>query len=115
MATRSLSPNRVVQKLREHRQAVAVLALIRAKKIVQAQIRAKGQRISDYSNRQINHLAEDYLAQHGETLRAEAMQTIATSPAFTRWRLPCAQFTTNAQKESEPISTTSSVQMLGAK
>jgi len=78
---------------------------MRAKKIVQAQIRAKGQRIADFKAREISHLAEDYLAQHGERLRAEAAHTIATSPGFARWRR--AELTTDAQKQSEPKSTTS--------
>jgi integrase len=58
----------------------------RAKKIVQASIRAKGQRLADFSAREITLLAEDYLAQHREQLRAEAEHVIATSPLFAQWR-----------------------------
>jgi hypothetical protein len=88
MASRSLSPNRVAQKLREHRTAVAVLAHQRAKRLVQASIRAKGQRLSDFSAREIALLAEDYLAQHRQELIAEAENVIATSPYFAEWRIP---------------------------
>ena len=96
MATRSLSPKRIAERLREHRHAVAVLALMRAKKTVQAQIRAEGHRISDYKAKEISHLAHDYLAQHGERLRADAEHTIATWPGFARWRLPdCVNLTAN--------------------
>src|SRR5262249_29764518 len=70
MASRSLSPKRIQERVQRHRQAVMVLALMRAKNM--AQIRAKGQRISDYSNKEISHVAHDYLAQHGERLRAES-------------------------------------------
>jgi len=65
---------------------------MRAKKIVQAQIRAKGQMIADFEAREIR-------------LRAEAAHTIATLPGFARWRR--AELTTDAQKQSEPKSTTS--------
>jgi hypothetical protein len=65
-----------------------------AKKRVQANIRAKGQRIADFSAREITLLAEDYLGQHGEQLRAEAEHAIATWPGFARWRLP-VQITRN--------------------
>jgi hypothetical protein len=111
-AKSSLSP-KALERIRRHRHAVAVLALMRAKKAVQVQIRAKGQCIADFSCKQISLLAEDYLAQHGEQLRAEAEHTIATWPGFTRWRLP-ANVRTNAQEENEPKSITSAVQMSGA-
>jgi hypothetical protein len=42
MATRSLSPKRAAERIQRHRVAVRVLALMRAKRIVLAQIRAKG-------------------------------------------------------------------------
>ena len=65
-AKRSLSPKRLQERLQRHRQAVFVLAMQRAKKVVQANIRAKGQRLADFSAREITLLAEDNLAQHGE-------------------------------------------------
>jgi hypothetical protein len=75
-------------RLAQHRSAVLTLAMQRAKKAVQASIRAKGQRIADFSAREITLLAEDYLAQHREQLRAEAEHAIATWPGFARWRVP---------------------------
>ena len=53
-------------RLAQHRSAVSTLAMQRAKRLVQADIRAKGQRLADCSAREITLLAEDYLAQHGE-------------------------------------------------
>jgi hypothetical protein len=73
----------------QHRRAVITLAHQSAKRTVQANIRAKGQRIADFSAREITLLADDYLAQHREQLSAEAKRVIATSPGFERWREPC--------------------------
>ena len=81
-------------RLAQHRSAVFTLAMQRAKKTVQTNIRAKGQRPADFSAKEITLLAEDYLAQHGEELRAEAERAIATWPGFARWRLP-VQITRN--------------------
>ena len=78
-------------RLAQHRSAVLTLAMQRAKKVVQANIRAKGQRPADFSAKEITLLAEDYLAQHGEELRAQAERAIATWPGFARWRLPVSQ------------------------
>jgi hypothetical protein len=78
-------------RLAQHRQAVSTLALQGAKKTVQANIRAKGQRIADLSAREITLLAEDYLSQHRAQLWAEAEHAIATWPGFARWRLPVSR------------------------
>jgi hypothetical protein len=75
----------------QHRSAVIVLAMQRAKRLVQADIRAKGQRLADFSAKEITLLAEDYLAQHRPELMAEAEEVIAPSPGFERWRLPVPQ------------------------
>jgi hypothetical protein len=75
-------------RLAQHRSAVIVLAMQRAKRLVRADIRAKGQRPADFSAKEITLLAEDYLAQHGEQLWAEAEHAIATWPGFERWRRP---------------------------
>ena len=88
MATRSLSPKRFKQKLREHRTAVATLAMINARRAVKDQIRARGLKVAHFTAKEISILAEDYVAQHREQLRAEAEHTIATWPGFARWRLP---------------------------
>jgi len=50
------------------RCATAVLAEQRAKKIVMAMVRAKGERISDYTNRDLSLMAESYMAEHWEEL-----------------------------------------------
>ena len=107
-ATSILSPKRAAERMRRHQLAVRVLALMRAKKAVQAQIRAKGQRISDYSAKAINHLAEAELECNRTRLIAEAEQVIAASPLF-------AYLNKSAQTERQPKSTTSTLQILGAK
>jgi hypothetical protein len=99
MAGGSLSPNRVAQKLREHRQAVMVLARRAAIKEIKVKLRAQGIRLTLVLPKDINVLANDYLAQHGEQLRAEAEHAIATWPGFARWRLPCADIKTNEQTQ----------------
>ncbi len=111
-ATRSLSPNRAMQRMREHHAAVITLAQQRAKKVVLAELRAKGLRLADFSAREIALNAEAYMARHRERLISEAAQDVATWPGFARWR--CAEINTNAQTENEPKSITSAVQISGA-
>ena len=65
MATTILSPNRIAQRLREHRTAVAVLAMQSAKRAVKADIRAKGLKPAHFTAREITILAEAHLAQRG--------------------------------------------------
>jgi len=84
MATRSLSPNRVAQQLREHRQAVMVLARQAAKKAVKERPRSQGVRVTLVLPKDINVLANDYLAEHCDELIAEAEYAIATWPGFAR-------------------------------
>src|SRR6516162_4818808 len=116
MARRSLSPNRVAQKLREHHHAVIVLAHQSARKAIKAQLRAEGLKLSQFSAKDISIRADAYFDVHRERLIAEAEQIIATSPYFERWRLPDgANIETNAQSEMPPISTTSPLQISGAK
>jgi hypothetical protein len=115
MATRSLSPKQIAERTQQHRQAVMVLAHRRARKAVERQLQEQGLKPRYMALREINLLAQDYLAQHREQLRAEAEHAIATWPGFARWRLPCADIKTNAQTPSEPISTTSALQISGAK
>jgi len=76
--------------------------MFEAKKVVKATIRAKGQRISDFSAREITLLAEDYLAQHRAELIAEAKHIVATSPYFERWRLPPEPFEKLPETEHSP-------------
>ena len=115
MATRSLSPKQIQERTQQHRQAVMVLARRCARKAVERQLQEQGLKPRYMALREINLFAQDYLAQHREQLRAEAEHAIATWPGFARWRLPCADIKTNAQTPSEPISTTSALQISGAK
>ena len=108
MARRSPSPNQVAQKLREHRHAVLVLAHQSARKAIKAQLRAEGLKLSQFSAKDISIRAEAWFDVHRQELIAEAEQVIATSPLFAYLRI-------NAQTQNEPISTTSAVQILGAK
>ena len=107
MATQSLSPNRIAQKLREHRHAVIVLARQSAIKAIKAQIRAQGDKLSQVPGRTIRVFADAYFDVHRQRLIAEAEHVFATSPYFARWR--CAELSSDAQKEKPPISTTSTV------
>jgi len=75
------------QRDQAHTFAVICLARYRAKRIVTAQLKDKGVRVSLVRPAEITALANDYLAQHGDRLRTEAKHTIATSRHFTRWRL----------------------------
>jgi hypothetical protein len=83
MATRSLSPKRAAERMQRFRSAVRTIALLRAKKAVQAQIRAKGERLSEYSCRDISLLAEAHLTQHLDELVARATLVVATFPEFS--------------------------------
>jgi hypothetical protein len=114
-AVRSLSPKQILERVRLHRQAVMILAHRRAKKAVKRELQEQGLKPKYIAPREINLLAHAYLAQHRPELLAEAEHVIATWPGFARWRLPSANITTNAQKQSEPISTTSALQISGAK
>jgi hypothetical protein len=114
-AIRSLSPKQILERTQQHRQAVLILAHRRARKAVERELKAQGRRLTCIAPAEINALAREYLTQHSERLRAEAEHAIATWPGFARWRLPSANLTTNAQKQSEPISTTSALQISGAK
>ena len=116
MATRSLSPKRTLEKIRQHRQCVIVLAHQSARKAIKAQLRAEGLKLSQFSAKNISIRAEAWFDVHRERLIAEAEQIIATSPYFARWRLPdCANIENSAQNQNPQTSTTSTVQMSGAK
>ena len=87
-ATRSLSPKRTLERMRQHRQCVIVLAHQSAKKAIKAQLRAEGLKLSQFSAKDISIRADAYFDVHRERLIAETEQIIATSPYFERWRLP---------------------------
>jgi hypothetical protein len=111
-AARSLSPKQILERIRQHRHAVIVLARQSARKAIKAQLRAEGLKLSQFSAKDISIRADAYFDVHRERLIAEAEHVIATSPYFARWR--CAELSSDAQKEKPPISTTSTVQMSGA-
>ena len=115
MANRSLSPKQILERTQQHRSAVISLARYKAKKAVEAQIRALGKRPITYSPAQLKALAQAEFELNRISLMAAAEKTIATSSLFARWRLPSANLTTNAQKENEVKSTSSAVQNSGAK
>jgi hypothetical protein len=87
-ATRTLSPKRVLEKLRQHRACVLTLAHQSAQRIVRAKLRAEGVRLYDLSYRDLRIQAEEYFDAHRDELIAEAEHVIATSPYFLRWRIP---------------------------
>jgi hypothetical protein len=112
-ATRSLSPKRAAERMQRFQSAVRTIALFRAKKAVQAQIRARGERISDYSCREMSVMAEAELARNREELINKAVQVVASFPEFSRYG--CANLPTNAQTQNTLNSMGSTVQMSGAK
>jgi hypothetical protein len=87
-ASRTLSPKRVLEKLRQHRACVLTLAHQSAQKTVRAQLRAQGVKLHDVSYRDLRIQAEEYIDAHRDELIAEAEHVIATSPYFVRWRIP---------------------------
>jgi hypothetical protein len=54
MAIRSLSPKQTLERIRRHRHAVIVLAMQQAKKAVEAQIRAQGDKLNQVPARTIS-------------------------------------------------------------
>ena len=99
----SLSPKRAAERMRQHRYAVFVLAMQRAKKSVLAQLRAQGLKPAQFSAREINLMAKAELERNRARLVAEAEEIVATSPRFARWRC-----------ENAPKSMSSAVQNSGA-
>jgi hypothetical protein len=71
----------------EHRSAVICLARYKARKAVEAQIKALGRRPMTYSPAQLAALAKAELELNRLSLIAEAEKAIATWPGFKRWRL----------------------------
>jgi hypothetical protein len=84
MATRSLSPHQITQRLLKHRLAVATLARREATKTIKAQFRAQGVKLSEVPAKTIHTFANAYFDVHHERLIAEGKQIVATSPLFAR-------------------------------
>jgi len=113
-ATRSLSPNRALERMRRHRHAAIVLALQRAKKSVLSQLRAQGLKPQHFSAREISMLADAEFERNRARLIAEAEHAIETWPGFARYRVG-ANISNNAQTTKDCSTTTISVQKSGAK
>jgi integrase len=82
MASTSLSPKRATERMQRFQSAVRTIALFKAKKAVQAQIRARGQRVSDYSCRDISLMAAVELERDREELINKATANVLTFPEF---------------------------------
>jgi len=111
MATRSLSPNRVAQKLRDHRQAVMTLARLAAKRAVQEQLRTQGVRVSLVPFAEILRQAKEYLDAHPELYQQALERAKRMGYADPR----CSNVSSDAQTQEQPKSTTSTLQISGAK
>ena len=62
-----------------------VIARMRAKKAVVAQLRAQGLKPQHYSAREIGLMADDYFAKHAEPLIKKAAADVITFPEFARY------------------------------
>jgi hypothetical protein len=65
-AVRSLSPKQIAERARLHRQAVMLFARLAAKRAVQADLRARGVRVSLVPPAEVMRQAREYLASHPE-------------------------------------------------
>jgi hypothetical protein len=108
MATRSLSPKRIAERTQLHRQAVMQFARLVAKRAVQEALRAQGVRVSLFPHAELMRQAGEYLANHPELYQLALERAIKLGYVG-------ANVLTNAQTRSEPKSTTSAVQISGAK
>jgi hypothetical protein len=83
-AVRSLSPKRLAERARLHRQAVALLARLAAKRAVQDQLRAQGVRVSLFPHAELMRRASEYLANHSELyqLALERAQRMTAEGVF---------------------------------
>jgi hypothetical protein len=111
MATRSLSPKQILERTQLHRQAVIQFARLAAKNAVKAEMRAQGIRLTLVFPATIAAKATEYLSAHPELFdeaRERARKLGYVDPLS-------ANLKTNAQKQSEPKSTTSALQISGAK
>ena len=82
-ATRSLSPKRAAEMMQRFRSAVITVARLRARQVIKAQIKARGDKVCNFTAAQISLEADAYLAQHREELITKAAVDVASLP----WRL----------------------------
>jgi hypothetical protein len=96
--------------------AVKVLARLSAKRLVQAQLRDQGVRVTLFPHAELMRLAGEYLANHPELYVAahERAQRMIREGVFGK-RAQRAYLLTSARSENGPKSTTSAVQISGAK
>ena len=71
---------------RKLRYAAMAWAMQSAKTAVKEDIRAKGQKLGQFSCKEISLLAEDYFAAHMEELVTKAAHDVATWPGFAKLR-----------------------------
>ena len=109
-AVRTLSPKRIAERTQLHRQAVMLFARLAAKRAVQDQLRAQGVRVTLFPHAEVMRQAGEYLASHPEFYQ-QALER-ANKLGYID---PLADIKTNAQTKSEPKSTTSALQIFGAK
>jgi hypothetical protein len=100
--------------------AAHALAMLRSRNAVKDSLRAQGLKPAHYSAREITSWAMLYLDEHSAELIPAAMreaERMILSGAMGKraQRALCATLITNAQSENEPISTTSALQISGAK
>jgi len=81
-ANTSLSP-KAVERIRKHHVAVRTLAQMRAKKVVQAKLRAQGLKLHQFSAKDLTRLAEAEL-ERNRALIAEALEVINTAPELAQ-------------------------------
>jgi len=110
-AVRSLSPKQILKRAQQHRQAVMVFARLAAKRAVQDQLRSQGVRVSLVPPAEVMRQTGEYLASHPE-LYQQALER-AKRMGYIDPR--SANLNNNAQSENEPKSTTSALQISGAK
>jgi hypothetical protein len=98
---------------------IAVLCEFRAKKQVKEQLRRQGIKVSSVSVAEIKVMAGAWMVEHRDELIADAKRMIASSPELTKMyekeQRQRAKLESDAQSKSEPISTTSAMQMSGEK
>jgi hypothetical protein len=96
------------------------LARFRARQALKDQLRKQGLKVSHYAARDITAMAREYLSEHRSELLPPAIETIE------RWTLAgklgkrarralCAELSNDAQATEPSNSTTSTVQISGAK
>jgi hypothetical protein len=107
MATRSLSPKQIRERAQQHRLAVMTFARLAAKRAVQDQLRANGVRVSLVPHAEIMRQAGEYLVSHPELYQLALERAKRLGYIDPR----CAEVKTNAQKEEQPKSITSTAQM----